>query len=205
MQVQRKQKDKQEMRQSILEEARVLFLLKGYEHTSMRNIAEKLGCSPGTIYLYFQDKDALFHALHQEGFRKLTGMMEPLRFVENPFERLKALCRVYMDFAMKNKDLYDLMFILQAPMNILEHKECWDEGQKALSFLKEVLADCQLAGWFKGMNLEPLSFIIWSAMHGMCALYCRERCQAYEGRDPLELMNEGYVLFATMLEKFERN
>jgi AcrR family transcriptional regulator len=203
MQVQKKQKDRQEMRHSILEEARALFLVKGYEHTSMRNIAEKIGCSPGTLYLYFKEKDEIFYALHQEGFRKLTGMMAPLRFVENPFERLKALGRVYMDFALNNKDLYDLMFILQAPMNMEENKEYWDEGQKALSFLKSVLADCQCAGWFRGLNLEFFSFIIWSAMHGMCALYCRDRCQAYEGQDPVRLMEEGYVLFIDLLEKFK--
>ena len=79
---------------------------------------------PGTIYLYYKEKDDIFHALHQEGFRKLIAMMEPLQFVADPFERLKAMGLIYMDFAKNNKDFYDLMFIMQAPMN-MEKPDCW--------------------------------------------------------------------------------
>lgn len=186
------------MQQSILEVARALFLEKGYEQTSMRNIAEKLRCSPGTLYLYFKDKDQIFYALHQEGFGKFLTMMAPLRFVEDPFERLKALGRVYMDFALTNKDLYDLMFILQAPMK-KENNEAWVEGQKALSFLKDVLSECQKAGMFNGYDIDYLSFFIWSGIHGMCALYCRDRCLAFEDHEPLKLLEQGYQVFLNML------
>ena len=196
--ISKRQRDKAGMQHSILEVARALFLEKGYEQTSMRNIAEKLKCSPGTLYLYFKDKDQIFHALHQEGFGKFLTMMDPLRFVEDPFERLKALGRVYMEFALTNKDLYDLMFILQAPMN-KENNEAWEEGQKALSFLKAVLSECQKAGMFKGYDIDYLAFFIWSSMHGMCALYCRERCLAFEDHDPLVLLEQGYMIFLKMI------
>src|SRR5687768_17234721 len=98
----RKQREKEEMRQLILEAARVIFLEKGYDQTSIRNIAEKIEYSPGTIYLYFKEKDEIFHALHEEGFSRLIEQMQPLRFVENPYERLKAMGRIYMKFAQDN-------------------------------------------------------------------------------------------------------
>ncbi|MFM7769046.1 MAG: TetR-like C-terminal domain-containing protein, partial [Bacteroidota bacterium] len=129
---------------------------------------------------------------------KFSGMMASLRFVDNPFERLKALGRVYMEFALTNKDLYDLMFILQAPMNN-EDNEAWEEGQKALSFLKSVLHDCKAKGMFREMDIEHLSFFIWSTMHGMCALYCRNRCQAYKDHEPTELLEQGYQIFQKIL------
>jgi AcrR family transcriptional regulator len=197
----RKQREKEEMRELILHAAKNIFLEKGYAETSIRNIAEKIEYSPGTIYLYFKEKDDIFHALHQEGFRKLIGMMLPLQYVEDPFERLKAMGRMYMDFAKQNKDFYDLMFIMQAPMN-MEKDECWEEGDKALDHLKQVIRDCQATGRFEGRDVDYLSFIIWSAMHGMCALYCRERCQAYENVDALTLMDEGYKNLISMMAKF---
>jgi AcrR family transcriptional regulator len=196
----RKQREKEEMRELILDAARTLFLEKGYHQTSIRNIAEKIEYSPGTIYLYFKEKDEIFHALHEEGFRKLTSVMLPLQHVSDPFERLKALGRVYMEFAIQNKDFYDLMFIMQAPMN-LEEEDCWEEGDKALDFLKMVIRDCQAQGRFQGKDVEYLSFIIWSSMHGMCALYCRDRCNAYEHQNHLDLLNNGYKIFTEMLEK----
>ena len=189
------------MRELILQAARTLFLEKGYAETSIRNIAEKIDYSPGTIYLYYKEKDEIFHSLHEEGFRKLTSNMLPLQFVAEPFERLKAMGRVYMDFAMNNKDFYDLMFIMQAPMN-MEEEDCWKEGDKALDFLKMVIRDCQAAGRFQGQDVDYLSFIIWGSLHGMCALYCRERCNAYEHHDHLDLLNNGYKIFSEMLEKF---
>jgi len=118
----RKQREKEEMRQLILEAAKKIFLEKGYEQASIRNIAEVIEYSPGTIYLYFKEKDEIFHELHEQGFRKLVEYMAPLQFVADPFERLKAMGKVYMDFAIKNKDFYDLMFIMQAPMNFEEKR-----------------------------------------------------------------------------------
>ena len=189
------------MRQLILGAARALFLEKGYDQTSLRNIAEKIEYSPGTIYLYFKEKDEIFHALHEEGFRKLTEKMLPLQHVSEPFERLKALGRVYMEFALENKDLYDLMFIMQAPMN-MEKDDVWEEGDKAMDFLKTVIRDCQSKGRFQGKDVEYMSFIIWSAMHGMCALYCRGRCNAYRHESHLDLLNNGFNILTEMLETY---
>ncbi len=198
----RKQREKQEMRTLILDAARSIFLEKGYDLTSIRNIAEKIEYSPGTIYLYFKEKDEIFHALHEEGFRRMIMKMEPLQHVAEPFERLKAMGRVYMEFAKENKDFYDLMFIIQAPMNMEEHEK-WKMGNQALNFLKEVIKGCKKTGRFKGKDVNYLSFTIWSAMHGMCALFCRGRCHAYEEEniDPMTLMENGYKYFINMLEK----
>jgi AcrR family transcriptional regulator len=196
----RKQREREEMRHLILEAAKSIFLEKGYDQTSIRTIAEKIEYSPGTIYLYFKEKDEIFHALHEEGFRRFIGLMEPLRHVSDPFERLKAMGRVYMEFARHNKDFYDLMFIMQAPMN-MEMKDKWEMGDRALDHLKNVVRDCMVQGRFKSKDVEYLSFFIWSAMHGMCALYCRDRCNAFEGQDPTDLLNQGFNIFIELLER----
>ena len=189
------------MRGLILDAARKIFLQHGYYQASLRNIAEEIEYSPGTIYLYFKDKDEIFHALHEEGFRRMLEKMQPLEHVADPFERLKAMGLVYLEFAMNNKDFYDLMFIMQAPIKHEEKSEKWKMGQRTLDYLKNVLKQCQAKGYFKKQNLEYLSFAIWSAMHGMAALYCRDRCKAYPNIEPMELIKNGYKSFLTMLEQ----
>lgn len=67
----RKEREKEEMKTKILEAAKKLFLDHGFEKTSIRNIAEEIEYSPGTIYLYFKDKNELLFALHQEAFQGL--------------------------------------------------------------------------------------------------------------------------------------
>jgi AcrR family transcriptional regulator len=197
----RKQREKLEMRRLILDAAKDIFLEKGFHNTSIRNIAEKIEYSPGTIYLYYKDKDDIFHALHEEGFGKMLGMMQPLLHVADPMERLIAMGKVYMEFALKNKELYDLMFIMEAPINAELNREKWEMGDRTLNFLKEVLTDCQQKGHFKDMNIDYLSFMIWSSLHGMCALFCRNRCQAYEHQQEMELLRNGMDYFITLLKR----
>ncbi len=197
----RKQRERTEMRQLILDAARSIFLEKGYEATSLRNIAEKIDYSPGTIYLYFKEKDEIFHARHEEGFRRLLESMQPLLHVKDPMERLKAMGRLYLDFALKNKDFYDLMFIMQAPMNMEKDPCNWEMGSHTLDLLKSVFRDCQSAGYFKGKDPEDLSFMVWSNVHGMAALFCRNRCQVYENREALDLVEKAFVILSDMLEQ----
>jgi AcrR family transcriptional regulator len=197
----RKQREKLEMRRAVLEAAKEIFLEKGFYSASIRNIAEKIEYSPGTIYLYFKDKNDIFHALHEEGFTKLLGMMQPLQHVANPMERLIAMGKVYIEFAYTNKDLYDLMFIMEAPIHAEIDRDKWEMGDKTLNFLKLVLVDCQKMGHFQDKNIDYLSFMIWSSLHGMCALYCRKRCLAYEHQQEITLLNNGMDYFIEMILK----
>ena len=127
--------------------------------------------------------------------------MQPLEHVTDPFERLKAIGRVYLEFARENKDFYDLMFIIQAPVKQEQEREKWEMGRRTLDYLKNVLKQCKEKGHFKNQNIDYLSFMIWSAVHGMAALYCRDRCKAYPDIEPIDLMKNGLRSFETMLEK----
>ena len=112
----RKEKHKEELKLKILDSAKSLFLKQGYEATSLRKIAEQVEISPTTIYLYYKDKSDIIYALHQEGFKLLGAQFLVLQQVEDPFERLKAMGRIYMSFALENPDFYELMFIMKEPL-----------------------------------------------------------------------------------------
>lgn len=173
----RKERQKEELRAKILQIAKDLFIERGYQETSIRTIADRIEYSPTTIYLYFKDKDDIFYALHQEGFMLLNQYFQPLQFVEDPFERLKAICRAYVKFALENKEFYDLMFISRVPMNSLkEDCEEWDEGMNSFQALVGTVSQCIEKGYFKGMEAETLSFTLWAMVHGVCSLEIRERC-----------------------------
>src|SRR5665647_140284 len=106
----RKERDKMEMRDRIVEAATLMFLEDGYEKTSIRNIADKIEYSPATIYLYFKDKDELFFAIHNIGFQLLLKEMEKANKIKNPLKRLREIGSIYVEFALENPEYYDLMF-----------------------------------------------------------------------------------------------
>lgn len=164
----RKLKHKEDLKQSILDAAKKLFIKEGYEATSIRKIAAEIEFSPTTIYLYYKDKAAISHALHQEGFKLLASQFTILNYIENPFERLKAMGRVYMQFALENSDFYELMFNREEPLVCVE--DHWEEGEQAFSLLVMSVRACQQAGYFTQFEAEAFSMFIWSTMHGLCTL-----------------------------------
>ncbi|WP_316805222.1 TetR/AcrR family transcriptional regulator [Pedobacter nototheniae] len=169
----RKEKHKEDLRQRILDAAKELFLREGYDATSIRKIAEKIEFSPTTIYLYYKDKTDIMYALHQEGFKLLGTQFMVLQHVYEPFERLKAMGRVYMSFALNNPDFYELMFIQKEPIEFVKNHcadEEWEEGEQSFAALIKTVEDCQHAGYFTGFEANTFALNVWSLMHGLCSL-----------------------------------
>lgn len=199
----RKAKDKENLKALILEGAKKLFVGKGIEQTTIRNIADAIDYSVGTVYVYFKDKNDILHDLHSQGFAQLGGEMRVLFNVSEPMERLKALGRVYIKFAIENPDMYDLMFNLKAPIEFLEatHNEEWNEGKATFDVLRSTVNGCLDKGYFKGHELEPLSFMIWSTVHGMCSLYISQRSKSVNLKNPADIVTSSYEEFVKMIDK----
>src|SRR5579863_6656711 len=121
----RKERDKQEMRQKIIDAAMHMFLEDGYNKTSIRNIAEKIEYSPATIYLYYKDKDELLYDVQAQAFEKLDKTFRDTVDAADPLKRLEQIMKTYVLFGKNNPELYDLMFIIRAPMNVVGEKEDW--------------------------------------------------------------------------------
>jgi len=196
----RKQKEKQEMHRRILDGARKVFLEKGYEQTSMRNIASEISYSPGLIYFYFKDKSEIFNELHKEGFHMFLGQMKVLDNVADPFERLKAMGRAFIRFAQDNKDYYNLMFIVEEPARRHEAGG-FKIAQETIDHVSSVIKACQQQGRFRDMDTEYFTFMIVSALHGICALFCKDRTTSFMNKTNEELMQHGYDCFVALLEK----
>ncbi len=197
----RKLEEKQEMHKRILNGARKVFLEKGYEQASMRSIANEINYSPGSIYFYFKDKSEIFQELHKEGFQLLLNQFKVLDKVGDPFERLKAMGRIVIQFAQENKDYYNLMFLVEEPARIAENEGGFKIAQEAIDRLASVIKDCQKVGRFKDLDTQDLTFMILSAMHGICALFCKDRTTSFVGKTNEELMHSGYECFVALLEK----
>ncbi|HLK96354.1 MAG TPA: TetR/AcrR family transcriptional regulator [Hymenobacter sp.] len=197
----RKAREKEELRSLILEGAMKLFAEKGVANVTIRNIADAVEYSVGTVYVYFKDKNAILHALHTKGFLELRGRFMVLLNVADPMERLKASGKVYIQFAQEQPDMYDLMFNTQAPMDFVKEGEgdVWDEGKATFGFVRTVIQDCLAAGHFSGHDPEALSFLIWSIVHGMCSLTISCRTDVVSLEQPT---TQGYAEFLRMLEKF---
>ena len=177
---QRKEREKLALRRKIIEASTTMFIAEGYEKTSLRKIAKQIEYSPGTIYLHFKNKNELFYTVHEQAFAVfLNGMQNAGKDIENPFERLKILGQYYMEFAQQNPELYDLMFIMKAPMEELPDND-WDCGKASYTMLEDLVKACVEAGEIQSDSIETTAFSILSFMHGMTSLVIKDRMKMKE-------------------------
>lgn len=171
----RREREKQELRERILEVARELFVREGYDAVSMRKIADRLEYSPTAIYLHFEDKEALIRELCDRDFLTLAREMQSIARVEDPIERLRRLGLAYLDFGLKFPNHYRLMFMTPHPPHRPEEsaiaKGNPDEDAYALvqTTLSEAIIRKRLRPEFR--DPELLAQSLWAAVHGVVSLH----------------------------------
>ena len=72
----RKKREKEQRRQSIIDAAEKLFFSKGYDNVSMNDIAQEVELNRATIYLYFENKEVLCFAVILRGVKLLNKMVK---------------------------------------------------------------------------------------------------------------------------------
>jgi len=200
----RKEREREGVKDLILSAAREIFLREGYENTSIRKIATKIEYSPGIIYHHFKDKNELLLALHDKAFEcKIEALFLSVQDITDPLERLKATGRGYLQYGIDNPQDYELMFILSCTMEALAVKEeFWQDGAMAINMLKQNIAECMEAGYFrKDIDPDEISLILWSQVHGLVSLHNKERLNIYAFEDQKGFMFRTYDVFLSMIEK----
>jgi len=170
----RRARQKEELRQEILEAARELFAKEGYQAVSMRRIAEKIDYTPTTIYLYFPSKDALLHSICEETFSRLVEEFQRIasRFPD-PLERLRASGRAYIEFGLKHPNHYRATFMVGHVGKTAEESMRYHEGsmgQKCFMQLRANVEECVRTGRFRQVDVEAASQALWATMHGITSL-----------------------------------
>jgi len=167
----RREREKQELREAILGAAQELFLAHGYEGLSMRHVAERIGYTPTTIYLYFEDKDDLLFAVMDQAYDRFTADLEAAyRSTDDPLQRLRSLTQAYIRFALQNQEAYQMIF-MQRPDFLLK----WKAGTKqpraaSLSILKDAIQQAQEVGVIRAGDIDQQSDLLWAVVHGAASL-----------------------------------
>jgi AcrR family transcriptional regulator len=167
------------VREKILAAAGELFAREGFEHVSMRQIAEAIEYSPTAIYLHFADKQALFHELVRADFAKLGREMQKIEKVADPIERLRRAGRAYIHFALKHPNHYRLMFMTEHAADQAMHQGR-DPDEDSYAFLKSAVDEAVRLGRFRPelKNAELVAQTLWAAVHGVVSL------EIVKGKEP---------------------
>jgi AcrR family transcriptional regulator len=168
------EQEKQQLRTLIIDAARDLFVTKGVEAVSMREVAKRIGYSATSIYLHFKDKEAVLRAICDTDFLALASALNSIMQIKDPLERMIALGQGYAEFALSHPNHYRLMFMTP---HLPHNPECANLAlnnaeQDAYMQLKTVVSAVYDAELFREdlTDVDLIAQTIWAGMHGVCAL-----------------------------------
>jgi AcrR family transcriptional regulator len=189
--LERRERERTELRDKILDAARELFITDGYEGVSMRKVAEKIEYSPTAIYVYFEDKEDLFRELCHEDFARLASVFQTSTLVADPIERLKQIGRTYAEFGRRYPNHYKLMFMTPHPLQGLDERDQQIKGNPesdAYAFLRQTMLEAIVAGSLRPelADADLLSQTLWAAIHGAISLQIAKCNDAWVDWRPIE-------------------
>jgi AcrR family transcriptional regulator len=195
----RREQERRELRERILAAAGEEFLEKGYDSFSLRRVAERIGYTPTTIYLYFRNKDDLLRETVQDGFAAFDLRVEETAAAHpDPLQRIEALGRAYIEFGLQNPALYRLMFMQRSDFYFMPRfvdtdytgDESDEEARQkleniviaatnskgerprtvAMRLLVAAIEEAIAKGTVRPCNAVTAADVLWAGAHGLVSL-----------------------------------
>jgi AcrR family transcriptional regulator len=166
----RRQRERTEVRERILDAALEVFAQNGSEGLTMRALADAIEYSPPVIYAHFRDKEAIINELCYRQLRSLAKVFSAFAALE-PVERLHRIGYVYADFAIEHPSHFRFLFL--TPHVIDDEDLAQDDPQQnAYAFLRQTVKDGLAAGVFRPeyTDAEEIAQLCWGSAHGLVAL-----------------------------------
>ena len=183
----RKQRQKESLRQQILDASREILLAKGYTYLSMRRIAERIEYSPTTIYLYFKNKEEILYHLSVEALERQLDFISAATCNEkSPLLRLRRAMRAYIDFGLSEPDRYKIIYMADisqyvSTVSILEEGGPANKLRELLRIrVNDILIQSRLT-----LDLECFIQCLWAHIHGIVALLIGRPDFPWADRDAL--------------------
>lgn len=165
-------------REEILSAAGELFLTEGYENTTIRRIAARVGVTSAALYLYFPDKDSILLEICDQAFARLIERFDRIRREDSdPLTVLRQMMEAYVRFGLEHPDQYRLTFTAKSEVLPYAHRaEAVDpeapgaKGPRSFALLQSQVAILIETGVLKTGNPATTAELIWAAGHGLVSL-----------------------------------
>src|SRR5580698_3459845 len=204
----RKLRQKEEVRASILDTAWEMVVTEGWQSFSIRKVADAIEYSVPVIYSHFENKDAILLEFNRKGFELLTEALAAAKAGEpDPANQIRKMGRAYWDFAFQNKEYYQLMFGLGIPTC-----EAVSKIPALASFSEVILGSIvAMVGSDKKPNFDPwLKYqSFWSMLHGLVSInmasFSRPEPNDHHETLPQQVLDDVMCSFIRGIQAAENN
>lgn len=172
----RRERERAEMTERIMDVARAMFVKDGYEAVTLRKIALAIEYSPGAIYQYFKDKQSLIRTIILKDQQDLRSQIMESMLIEEPRERLIEMARRYAQWGVSHPNHY--LLLLAPPSNWAREENDLRQDtppqleRETIKILYESVKDAMRRGIFKDKFSDPslIAATMWAGIHGVIML-----------------------------------
>ncbi len=158
-------------RDAILDEARSIIVAHGRSELSLRRLAARLGVTAPSLYRFFDSKDAIVTAIAEAEFAHLIEAIEQSAAgFDDPIEQIKAQSRAYVECAIENPALFEVMFVYRPPWTDTPTAPELPLASKAWQIASVAVERATATGRLREPDPVLASLTIWSAVHGVATL-----------------------------------
>jgi AcrR family transcriptional regulator len=162
----------EELRQLILDASREIIERDGLLGYSAREVARKIGYSPGTLYNVFQDLDDVLMTLQMQLLTDAARRLSDVTDSGQHTQRLNELARAYVTFALENKRIWNLLFQHQPP-GAATNEKLHDGVNTIIAHVAGVVA--KLVPRAKDSEADQAARVLWAGVHGITAIAVTEK------------------------------
>jgi len=151
--------------------ARRLLHQEGTDAVSMRRVASEVGITAMALYRHYPNRAGLLNVLADEGFAELGGRLTAAKLTGGTEKRLEKLLTLFIDHALENPRLFELMFI-QPREGARQFPRDFREGQSPTANpTARVLKEGMAAGFFREDDVWEIVFEMGALLEGLLMLY----------------------------------
>lgn len=165
----RKLRQKEEVRSSILQAAWKIVQEEGWQALSIRRIADAIEYSVPVIYDHFENKEAILLEFTRQGFGMLSDeMLKAKKRYTDPERQIEAMAYSYWEFAFDQPAYYQVMYGLGMPSCDTVNKV--PEVGSFTELVLQPIKDLIVTG--KNPEADPVLKLhtFWSMLHGLISI-----------------------------------
>jgi len=166
----RKTREHEQLRQSILDAALRVLAEEGYGRVSMRKIASLIEYSPTTIYRFFRNKEELLRAIAGRTYADLSARFERARAEQgsDPLALLRTCVREYMTYCVAHAEMYRLLSDLACfeVENGVVYERVGETRARVYQSWLECIGQAIARGAFAVRDEMRVFLFVWDAVSG---------------------------------------
>lgn len=193
----------EELRELILQAATELIESEGLAGLSAREIARRIGYSPGTLYNVFDNLDDLVLTIEGRMLDRLAAQLREIGADGDPQDRLRRLAQAYLRFTHENPRLWNLLFEHHMPASAEVPASYQAKLEGLMARVEDALAP--VMGNEDPAALKRAARVLWAGVHGITSLSTTDKLSSISTEAAGPLVDDLVTTYLAGLQRQRRD